>query len=298
MTINICDALDFFNKEREPDSHKGDYGRAAILGGVRGMTGAGILCARAALHAGAGLVYIGAREGTLGIYETCVPEAVKKEICEPEAESVKLFASHMDSLVIGPGMGRSIASREIVTGILLDGAYFDEMPPVILDADGLNSIAGFPEILRKGANNASHGIVITPHEQEAARLLGKTAEYVHENRYKACEELFEIMGGRGIVVLKGHRTLVMSSRGIYENTTGNAGMATGGSGDVLAGMLAGFIAADGDSTDIAEIVEFGVCLHGLCGDIAANRYGQRFITAQNIIDAMGELKGELNYDEL
>lgn len=312
MMTDLCkeNALKLWKKERNQFSHKGDYGKVLIAGGSSGMTGASILCAKAAMHSGAGLVYIAMPERDLAIYSVAVPEAVK---CPLKAEhsvfeqnalrGLSDSARGRNVIVLGPGMGRD---ENICSGLrnFLEGKNDYSLKPgdvkaVVLDADGLYAYG-------KGSGNLSEPgriwgekLIITPHEGEAARLLGTEPEYVSAHRAECVSELANMLSG-GTAVLKGHETLVarfdpLSGKcEISVNHTGNAGMATGGSGDVLAGITAGLLATETaseyDSGKIYEIAGAAVTVHGICGDISREMYGERYFTAGNMIEALGKLE--------
>lgn len=255
-------------KERPRGIHKGDCGRVLVIAGSVGMAGAAILCARGALHSGAGLVKISAPEELYPILQVGVPEAtcVSRDISRPDYMTA-------DVIAIGPGLGDDESNGDILRTILKN-----YRKTVVLDADGLNTVHRCDlgqELMQTDAQ-----IIITPHPGEAARLLryyGDTDDV--KNREKAIGSLVEHTGA--ICVLKGSGTLVAGQdKKTYINTTGNPGMATGGSGDVLTGMIA---ALAGQGLEPVEAAKSGVFIHGLAGDIAADKIGQMGMTSMDIV---------------
>lgn len=288
------EATDFFTKERKVDSHKGDYGRVYIIAGSPGMTGAASLCAKAALRAGAGLVYIITKSVSMPVYEVLVPEAVKTPITgnqeghfiPDDVDEIMEKIVSPSCVVIGPGLGNNPETcrfvRRFVKKYKTDGA-FDA--PMLLDADALNSYTGKTQKL--AADMPENGI-ITPHVMEASRVSGADVEYINNNREEFTRSLAGML--KATVVLKGNKTLIGNHDILCENTSGNPGMATAGSGDVLSGIIAGFIATDYGKVNLFDCVRYAVYIHGHCGDIAARKYGQRFVTATCLTDMLGEIK--------
>jgi NAD(P)H-hydrate epimerase len=294
----VAEALEFFTAPLPSEADKFANGKVAVIAGNYGMTGAAVLCASAAIRSGAGLVYSIVPGGCLAALEANLPEAVKIPAGDPDrhhftaedAEALARVCADADAIVIGPGLGRAEATTEFVKKLLLEEDFGKRAKAVVLDADGLYPFAGKPELLRAAAEKLEGRLIVTPHEGEAARLLGKTREYVHENREECARELAETAHG-GAAVLKGHGTLIAGRSGgkyeIYENTTGNPGMGTGGSGDVLSGMTGAISVSAKDPLTAAR---YAAALHGLSGDIMAARYGERYIAASDLIKGLGELK--------
>jgi len=247
-------------------SHKGDYGKLLILGGSVGYTGAPSLCAHAAVRSGAGLVYLGV---PAEIYEIT---AVKNDEAMPfprTAESVAERLGQCDVCVVGPGMGRSEDTRSLVRGVL---TAFHE--PVVADADALWAITEEPELLA----SAEASVVLTPHEGEFARLLGRP---VGDRLNDALA--FSVQRGC-VVVLKGHRTICAFPDGkAYVIDAGNPGMAKGGSGDVLAGVIGAMLG----QLPLRRAVVTACWLHARAGDIAASRWGEYAVKAGDIVDSLG-----------
>ena len=294
----LTEALDFFTAPLPAEADKFANGKVAVIAGSRGMTGAAVLCAKAAIRSGAGLVYSIVPGGCLAALEANLLEAVKlpvgdadrQKFVAEDAESLARLCADADAIVIGPGLGRAETTVEFVKELILEEDFGKRAKAVVLDADGLYPFTGKPDLLRAAAEKLEGRLVVTPHEGEAARLLGKTREYVHENREECARELAEIARG-GAAVLKGHVTLIAGLSGgkyeIYENTTGNPGMGTGGSGDVLSGMTGAISVSAKDPLTAAK---YAAALHGLSGDIMAARYGERYIAASDLIKGLGELK--------
>lgn len=271
--------------KRSPDTHKGNYGRVLILAGSAGFTGAAALTAMGALRSGAGLVTLGIPESLNPIMEVKLTEAMTMPLPETPVHTLSLNAlpviieriNEFDAIAVGPGLSNN---KEIYT--IVKGVIKNCKKPIVIDADGLNVLAGAAEVLK----NAKSPIIITPHPGEMARLMNTTTSEIQGNRIeiakKAASEL------KSIVILKGARSLIAHPDGrLAVNLTGNPGMATGGSGDVLTGILAGLLAQGLSPYDAAVA---GVYLHGLAGDFAAKKHSQRGLVAGDILS---ELPGVL-----
>ena len=292
--------LRYYNTARNPLTHKGDYGRVFIIAGSEGMTGAAMLCAESALRAGAGLVYLFAPGKLLPVYEIGCREAVKIKVGDDsdayftERHIRQIRETVTDgAVVLGPGLGRNPETVRFVHCLLAE--LSSAGVPVILDADGLYACGLQAEPLSR----YDIPLIITPHAAELARLTGLELPYINQNRARAAEETARKTGA--ITVLKGSGTVIAAHfPGEAEevrlrlNSTGNPGMATGGSGDVLAGILAGIIASDpsasaNDRAHLYELVRCGVYIHGLCGDIAAEKYGERAVKAGDLTEMLKEV---------
>lgn len=297
VNINTFDFINYYNAARNPDTHKGDYGRVFVIAGSEGMTGAAMLCADAALRAGAGLVYLFAPGKLLPVYEVGCKEAVKIKVGDDDTACFKenhvrqivkevKKSSGRACVVVGPGLGRNTQTVKFVYGLLEELSNIDI--PVILDADGLNAYSNKRYSDRKLPQN----LIITPHVGELSRLTGIEIKSINENRSEiALKTALDI---KAITVLKGNKTLVCpcsarTKEELYVNNTGNAGMATGGSGDVLAGIISGIVASDFCEKSLFELTCCGVYIHGLCGDIAAKKYGQRAVKASDMIEMLKEI---------
>lgn len=250
--------------KRSSAAHKGTCGRVLVVAGSPGLTGAAFLTSTAALRAGAGLVTLGIAAGLHDIMEAKLtevmtqplPEITKGILGDTSLEDILLSASANDVLAIGPGLGRSPDTMAAVRDIIQLAER-----PLVIDADALYALAGHTEILA----DASVLAIVTPHPGEMARLTGLSVNEIHENRIAAARQAAEQWGS--IIVLKGAHSIVAFPDGeIFINLTGNAALATGGTGDVLTGIIAGLIAQGLSSHDAAVA---GVYLHGLAGDIAA-----------------------------
>jgi NAD(P)H-hydrate epimerase len=262
---------------RAADSHKGDFGRVLIVTGSRGMSGAAVLCATAALRGGAGLVRAAVPADILAIvaagnpcYMTAPLPCDDRGRLAPEAEAeVLALAAASDVIAAGPGLGHTPAVAAVVRALLAKA-----QGPLVLDADALNVLAGQTEALRGRAVPP----VLTPHPGEFGRLLGrKVSAEPAERRDLAVRFAAE----HGVVLLlKGHGTVVTDGRRVYVNTTGNPGMATGGSGDVLTGLIAALL---GQHLEPFAAAQLGAYLHGLAGDLARDDLGATALIATDII---------------
>lgn len=264
-------------KERPEEIHKGQCGRVLVMAGSKGMAGAAVLAAGAALRSGAGLVQAAVPDELFPILQTAVPQATCISVSgEFPYRQLRIY----DSIAIGPGLGVSEEKYDIIRNILegYDG-------PVVLDADGLNILCRFDENLESLKRRVSP-VILTPHPGEGNRLLDALGEsrLRSSERREAVRFICEQTGTA--VLLKGAGTLVAApGEQTYINTTGNPGMATGGSGDVLTGVIAA-IAASGLSA--ADSARTGAFIHGLAGDIAADRLGQWGMTSLDIQMALPE----------
>jgi NAD(P)H-hydrate epimerase len=260
-------------KPRQRFSHKGTFGHALIIAGSYGKIGAVLLSARACLHSGAGLLTIAAPKCAYLVLQTGVPEAMV--ISDEKLNKIvdlKLDFSHYQAIGIGPGMGTAEATRKWLLNQLSKIKR-----PMVLDADALNAIAYEGKWKCIPQNS-----VITPHPKEFDRLFGN-CENSQERVQKAIEKAKELSC---TVILKGHHTLIATPEGkAWFNTTGNSGMATGGSGDVLTGVITGLLAQGYSPTDASLL---GVWLHGRAGDLAANEYGAEALSASHIIQFLGK----------
>ncbi len=267
-----------FYKQRSKFSHKGNYGHALIIGGSKGKVGAVSLASKAALKAGAGLVTAYVPEGANVILQTSVPEVMT--LCDNSED----YLQHIDfemiptCIAIGMGMGQHEQS-----GLAL-GELFEKLSnvPVVIDADALNLMAKDKSLLEKIPKQS----ILTPHEGELKRLLGAWKnDFDKIEKAKAFSKKHEV-----ILIIKGAHSLVVNGEAIYINTTGNPGMATAGSGDVLSGIIAGLLAQGYDAL-LATV--FGVYLHGSAGNLAAFEDGYEALTASTIIDYIGKAYLEL-----
>lgn len=266
--------------QREENSHKGSYGRVGIISGSTGMTGAPYLVSQAALRTGSGLVYTMVPKSLETIMSIKLTEAIIKPIedlgkghfIKSSLPDILKEIEGMDALVIGPGFGVDKDRLHIIEEIL---KYYKK--PIVLDADAINCLSINPKTLLSRASS----IVITPHPGELGSFLGKKIDEIQENRTfysKLTSDKYNI-----VVALKGNNTVVTSpyDGDIYINTTGNPGMATAGSGDVLTGMVLSLIGQGIETLDAAKL---GVFLHGLAGDLAKYNKGEYGLIASDIIE--------------
>lgn len=249
---------------RERDSHKGDYGKLLIVAGSEGYTGAPVFAAQGALRSGAGLVYLGVPRDVYPIVAAQCSSAMPFPLPD-DAEQLVERARSCDVVLAGPGMGRNPRAQQLVFRLMeeVEGS-------LVLDADGLNALEGQTQRLRTRTGLT----VLTPHDGEFARLAGCSLPL--NDRVEQAAELAQDTGC--VVVLKGHETLTVDPQGrVWRNTTGNPGMAKGGSGDILAGMIASLLGQKqltGCVSCPGELVAWAVYLHGAAGDAAAAQYGE------------------------
>ena len=253
---------------RRRNSHKGTYGRALLMGGTAQYPGAIALAAEGALRSGAGLVQVSASTAAMAAVVARTPEAIAWPVLTPD-----LALEAADALLAGPGLGRDPEARRLVARLLR------ETPgPLVLDADAIAVLEGKPEVVK----NCPQAVILTPHPGELAQLLDTGVDDIQKDRRAAVREAAERTGA--VVVLKGAGTLVTQpGQPVWLNLNGNPGMACGGSGDVLAGLLAGLLAQKIAPVDAACAA---VWLHGMAGDIAALKKTQAAMTAGDIARAL------------
>jgi ADP-dependent NAD(P)H-hydrate dehydratase / NAD(P)H-hydrate epimerase len=273
---------------RTADSHKGDFGRVVVAGGSRGKTGAAFLTAQGALRSGAGLVTVATPASVLPIVASLAPEYMTEPLPETEdgrvaADAVeRVLALEADVIALGPGLGTGPGPREFVYGLVERAGA-----TLVLDADALNAFSDDPDRLQ-GRDGLD--IIITPHPGEMARLLGLPVDEVQKDRIGAARQFATAHGVH--VVLKGHRTIVASPEGtVSVNLTGNPGMATGGTGDVLTGMIAAW---SGQLLDAEAACRLAVYLHGLAGDLSEADEGEQAMTAGDLLAHLGDAVMELS----
>jgi NAD(P)H-hydrate epimerase len=272
---------------RSAHANKGDVGKVLVIAGSRGKTGAACLVGEAALRAGCGLVTIATAESSQPLVASvAIAECMTEPLVETQSGSVAReaadraleLAAERDIIAIGPGLGSSDKS----TRAFVRAVTMKRQRPMIIDADGLNSLAPWAENLR---GSAKLPMILTPHPGEMARLLSKSIAEITKSPVELARSF--AVDRRVILVLKGSPTVVASPDGqVYVNSTGNSGMATGGTGDVLTGVIASFLAQKPDDPLSATIA--AVYLHGLAGDIAASRAGTRAMIASDITSHLGE----------
>jgi ADP-dependent NAD(P)H-hydrate dehydratase / NAD(P)H-hydrate epimerase len=272
---------------RASDAHKGDFGRLLIVAGSQGKTGAAILAAQGALRSGAGLVTVAAPRSCVPVIAAYAPEYMTEALDETEQGTVHFSAAERvllldaDVLALGPGLGRGAAVTTFVRELVERSET-----PLVLDADALNAFAGDSAAL---VGRDGRALVITPHPGEMARLVGCTIEDVQADRIDIARDFAS--AHRLHVVLKGYRTLIATPDGkVFINPTGTAGMATGGTGDVLTGMLAAALA---QLLDPEAACRLAVYLHGAAGELAEADEGEVSMTAGDLVNHIGDAILEL-----
>ena len=263
--------------DRAVDAHKGDFGKILLLCGSKGYTGAAYLAAQASLRSGAGLVFLGVPESIYAIEAVKLNEAIVFSLPDEEG---KLSAAaipeilqrlpKMDAVLIGPGLGQSDGVFQVVKAVLEQAVC-----PVVLDADGINLIAAHKDIVR----GRTAPTILTPHAGEFARLGGDP-----QQRAVAAEAMARVLGC--IMLLKGHHTVITDGETTYINPTGNPGMAVGGSGDVLAGIITALV---GQGIAPLEAAACGAWLHGAAGDICSAEIGQYGMLPTDMVNALPRL---------
>lgn len=264
---------------RNLDAHKGDLGRVLLIAGSRGMVGAAALAAHGALRSGAGLVTVATAESVEPVLAAKLNSAMTLPLPAANANCIAAAAlspalratESADCVGVGPGLGRHPETLQFLSG-LLQGLN----KPLVLDADGLNLVS---DGLHRELRACSCPKILTPHPGEMSRLLDTTIQDVREDREAAALEAARNYGA--VVVLKGAGTVVTDGRQVHINATGNPGMATGGAGDVLTGILSALVGQGLEALDAARL---GTHVHGLAGDLAAGVLGQVSLTASDLID--------------
>ena len=264
--------------DRDPWGHKGSFGKILLLCGSLGFTGAAYLAAMGALRTGAGLTFLGVPERIYAIEAVKLSEPVVFPLPDREGklsrEAIPKIVgrlSSMDAVLIGCGLGQSEDTFEVVKAVLENAAC-----PVVLDADGINLVAAHKDILR-GRKSPT---ILTPHAGEAARLAAPAGQ----ERIAYAKALAADLGC--ILLLKGHQTVITDGQTVYVNHTGNPGMAVGGSGDVLAGMIVSLL---GQGIDPLKATACGAWLHGAAGDLCARELGQYAMLPSDMLEALPRL---------
>ncbi len=284
--------------KRKKDSHKGDYGRVLVIAGSKGMAGASFLCAKGSYLAGAGLVTVFAPEDNRGILQTLLPEAMvisydlSTDAWNVTAKSLIKACKSASVLCIGPGLSQSNISVRILRTVL---EYADEIVrnnvrkdiSMVLDADALNILSEYPDLIKLLKDKK---VILTPHMGEMSRLCRVPVSVIMEDPEKHAGEFADTAGVT--LVLKSAETLIakpQDEKVIINRHAGNNGMSTGGSGDVLSGLIAGFLAQSGD---VLKSACAGVLTHALAGDKAANNKGVRSMLAGDILEAVSDVLKE------
>ena len=264
--------------DRKPDSHKGDYGKILLLCGSRGYTGAAALAAMGALRSGAGLVYLAVPESIYAIEACKLTEAIVLPlpdeggtIAMSALPEIRRLLPKMDAVLIGCGLGQSEGTRAVLETVLREFSG-----PVVVDADGINLLAKHMDILRE--RHAS--TILTPHAGEFVRIGG-------DNKADRVSETLRFAMKYGcILLLKGHETVISDGKETYVNQTGNPGMAVGGSGDVLAGIIVSLL---GQGIEPLKAAACGAWLHGKAGDICAEEIGQYGMLPTDLVEVLPRL---------
>ena len=263
--------------DRDPEGHKGTFGRILLLCGSRGYTGAAYLAAMGALRCGAGLVFLGVPESIYAIEAVKLNEPVvfplpdEGGMYHPSAcDEIRQRLKGMDAVLIGCGMGQGSGPLAVLETVLNEATC-----PVVLDADGINLLQEHMDLLR----GRKYPTVLTPHWGEFIRICVPASE-----RIASAVSLAEDTGA--VILLKGHRTVITDGSTVYCNPTGNPGMATGGSGDVLAGMITALL---GQGISPLEAAACGAWLHGAAGDICAHELGEYALLPTDMLNALPRL---------
>lgn len=280
MVVEVTEQT--FGLPRRPrQAHKGDFGRVFVLGGSVGYTGAPVFAANAAVRTGSGLVFLGVPRDVWAVTAMRCAEAMPHPL-DTEPRQVLERMARCDAALIGPGLGRSGDTDGLVR-FLTERLEL----PLVLDADGLNALAGHTELLKR----RTAPTVLTPHEGEFARLTGCALPV--SDREGAAADFARTHNC--VLVLKGHRTVTAAPDGrVWVNTTGNPGMARGGSGDVLAGVILSLV---GQGFEPGEAAAMGVWLHGRAGDLCARELGEYGMTPTDMLGALPGALKELERDQ-
>lgn len=277
-TVETLESLDvsLLLRDRPRSSHKGDFGHVLVVAGSTGKTGAAVMAAQAALRSGAGLVTVATAASAIPVMAAQIPEVMWEALPETSSggiaaaafERIAELSQNRNAMILGPGLGLDEETVELARRLVYEGRL-----PTVVDADGLGALVG-----SRAPVPSQHIVALTPHPGEAGRLLGCSTAAVQRDRIKAVRGLAS--SWRTPVVLKGFRTLISTKTGrLKVNLTGNAGMATAGSGDVLSGIIGGLLA---QGVSMVEALNLGVHLHGRAGDLAAEELGEASLIATDI----------------
>ena len=281
--INIDDLIKNF-PHRAADANKGDFGHTLVIAGSSGYTGAAYLTSQAALLSGSGLVTLATGRSLYGIMAEKLTEVMVRPFFETRDFSLSLlaekdlmsFSLNCNCVAMGPGISQNKETQHLVRNLVTKLTK-----PIVLDADGINALAGHIDTLK----NAKASVILTPHPGEMARITGKDKAGIQQNRKDVA--LGFAAEYNIVLVLKGHETIVANPAGeFYVNKTGNAGMASGGTGDVLTGIIAAFV-AQGIAPFEASIM--AVHFHGLAGDLAVKEKGILSLTASDVLNKLPEV---------
>lgn len=284
-TITKSQVKSFF-KARAKNSNKGDFGHQLNICGSYLMPGAAVICAKSALKTGVGLLKCAFPKSVYPVMTSHLTQPVFKPLCENESKTISIGAVNdicdelrwADSVVAGCGLGNN-DDIQVVIGQIIKTCEV----PVVLDADGINAVCPFIDIIK----DRKAPLVITPHPGEMARLINENTVYVQQNRVDTAKAFAK--ENDAVVVLKGANTVVTDGSEVFINTSGNAGMAMGGTGDMLSGMIGSFIAQGIEPFDAAKAA---VYIHGYCGDITARELSERGMTVEDMISLLGAIMSE------
>lgn len=277
---DLLHAVDFEELDLIPSrpnySNKGTFGKVLVIAGARDMAGAATMCAKAAYRTGAGLVRVFTAKENREIIQKTVPEAVLNtfDINKFDEKSLEASINWADVICVGPGLGVGDVQKAMVEAVL------ESKKPCVIDADGLNSIAEHTAVKRKLHKKA----IVTPHLGEMGRLLAKKVDEIQDDLIKVARDYN--YKTRANVVLKDARTIIATEDDTFVNMTGNSGMATAGSGDVLSGILTGLLAI---GVDVKKASVLGPYVHGLAGDICAERYSETSMMATDMIEELADI---------
>jgi len=264
--------------KRKLDSNKGNFGHVFIIAGSPGFTGAAYLCGQATLLSGSGLVTVGIPKSLNVILAKKLTEVMTKPLPETKMHCVSYkaldkileFSKKVDVLAMGPGLSQNSQTQKLINKLIISVEK-----PIVLDADGLNALSKDTRILKRKKSK----IVLTPHPGEMARLIKRSVSFIQKNRLNIAKEFAKSFNVT--VVLKGYDTVVADSKGsYYVNKTGNPGMASGGTGDVLTGIITSFIGQGIKPFDAAKLAVF---IHGLSGDLAKKEKGEMSLVATDLL---------------
>lgn len=277
--------------DRAVDAHKGTFGRVLVIGGSVGMSGAACLSATAALRGGAGLVSVAVPKSLQPIVASYEPSymTIGLPCCgngllsDVSVDDVRQLVADKDAIAVGPGLGQSKQAADLVLSLFRESAC-----PIILDADALNVVAEYEMF---GRVDSSSPCILTPHPGEFTRLTGLSTADVQSCREDTARDFAAKHGV--VVVLKGAGTVVTDGARVFVNSTGNSGMATGGSGDVLTGIMAAQV---GQGLSLFDAASLAVHVHGRAGDLAAAEMSERGLIASDLLRFLGAAWRDLDSD--
>ena len=284
-TCSVIDFEDLVDRVifREQDAHKGNFGHAIVIAGDRGLGGAGILASKAIVYSGTGLTTLATRPEHVSASLVSCPEVMVKGV--NSGQDVEEYLLKPNVIAIGPGLGQTAWSEQMVQRVFMEAESRDV--PVIMDADALNLLAKL-----RLSNKLPNQLILTPHPGEAATLLNTTVDNVESDRFGAAQKIHKKF--KATVVLKGAGTIIIHNDGSLRKwgicSSGNPGMATGGMGDALTGIIAGILA---QGLSIRDAVEAGVDLHAKSADLMSHEMGEAGLTPTDVIEGLRLL---LKYD--